>query len=160
MGVENLLNAAEPLGSRRSRADAPIYTYTPRRDMPLTISVDKKRRLVITEGSGVLTLDDIASARAEARSNPDFDPTFDELFDVRGIVEARLSGAEMARIAASSVLGAGVFRAFVVANQKQHGLARMFSGLAEPHDQRVDIFRDMAVAEAWLASRRKAAGSA
>lgn len=127
--------------------------------MPLTVTVDKKRGLVITHGVGTVTLDDIASARAQLRANPDFDPSFYELFDVRDVIEARLSGAEMARIAASSVLAPGVCRAFVIANQKQHGLARMFSGLAEPHDQRVDIFRDMAVAEAWLASRREAARS-
>jgi len=126
--------------------------------MPLTVTVDKKRGLVITRGSGVLTLDDVASARAQARANPDFDPRFFELFDMRAVTEARITGAEMARIAASSVLGPGVCRAFVVANQKQHGLARMFSGLAEPHDQRVDIFRDIAVAESWLEARRKSAG--
>jgi hypothetical protein len=125
--------------------------------MPLTVSVDKKRGLIITHGTGVLTLDDIAAARAELRANPDFDPSFYELFDVRDVTEARLTGAEMARIAASSVLAPGVCRAFVIANQKQYGLARMFSGFAEPHDQRVDIFRDMSVAEAWLASRREAA---
>ena len=125
--------------------------------MPLTVTIDKRRGLVVTHGSGVLTLDDIAAARAQARANPDFDPTFNELFDVRDVKEARLTGADMARIAASSVLAPGVFRAFVVANQKQHGLARMFSGLAEPHEQRVDIFRDPAVAESWLMDRRKGA---
>src|SRR5690348_7200729 len=125
--------------------------------MPLTVTVDKKRSLIITHGSGVLTLDDVASARAQLRANPDFDPGFYELFDVRDVTEARLTGAEMARVAASSVLAPGVCRAFVIANQKQNGLARMFSGFAEPYDQRVDIFRDMTVAEAWLASRREAA---
>ena len=125
--------------------------------MPLTVTVDKKRALVITHGAGVVTLDDIARARAQLRANPDFDPSFYELFDLREVTEARITGAEMVRIAASSVLGPGVCRAFIVANQKQHGLARMFSGLAEPHDQRVDVFRDVAVAEAWLASRREAA---
>ena len=127
--------------------------------MSLTVTIDKKRGLIITHGAGVLTLDDIARARAQLRANPDFDPTFYELFDVRDVTEARISGAEMARIAASSVLAPGVCRAFVIANQKQHGLARMFSGLAEPHDQRVDIFRDTSVAEAWLASRREASAT-
>jgi hypothetical protein len=125
--------------------------------MSLTVSIDKTRGLVITHGAGVLTLEDIASARAQLRANPDFDPSFYELFDVRDVTEARITGAEMARVAASSVLRPGVCRAFVIANQKQHGLARMFSGFAEPYDQRVDIFRDMSVAEAWLASRRAAA---
>ena len=125
--------------------------------MPLMVSIDKQRGFIITHGVGVLTLDDVAGARAQLRADPDFDPTFYELFDVRDVTEARITGAEMARIAASSVLGPGVYRAFVIANQKQHGLARLFSGFAEPHDQRVDIFRDMVVAEAWLASKREAA---
>jgi hypothetical protein len=127
--------------------------------MPLTVTVDKQRALIITHGSGVLTLDDIASARAQARANPDFDSSFYELFDIRDLTEVQLSGAEIARVAASSVLGPGVCRAFVVANQRQHGLARMFSGFAEPHDQRVVVFRDMTVAESWLAARRSAAAS-
>jgi hypothetical protein len=102
-------------------------------------------------------MDDVASARAQARANPDFEPTLYELFDVRDVTELRLSGAEMARVAATSVLGPGICRAFVVSNQKQYGLARMFSGLVEPHDQRVLVFRDIAVAESWLAARRDAA---
>ena len=76
--------------------------------MPLTVSVDKKRRLVVTHGTGVVTLDDIASARAQLRANPDFDPAFYELFDVRDVTDTRISGAEMARVAASSVLAPGV----------------------------------------------------
>jgi hypothetical protein len=124
--------------------------------MPLTVSVDKRRGLVITHGSGALTLDDIASARAQIRANPEFDASFYELFDVRDVTEIRLTGAEIARVAASSVLGAGICRAFVVANQRQRGLARLFSGFAEPHNQRVVVFHDMAVAESWLASQREA----
>jgi hypothetical protein len=125
--------------------------------MPLTVSVDKARGLVITHGSGVLSMSDVADARAQVRANPDFDPAFYELFDVREVTEIQLTGAEMARVAASSVLAPGVCRAFVVSNQKQHGLARMFSGLAEPHDQRVLVFRDISVAESWLSARRAAA---
>ena len=124
--------------------------------MPLTVSIDTARQLVVTRGSGTLTMDDVASARAQLRANPDFDPTFYELFDVRDVTDVELTGAEMARIAATSVLAHGVCRAFVVSNQKQHGLARMFSGLAEPHEQRVLVFRDIDVAESWLLARREA----
>ena len=88
-------------------------------------------------------------------SNPDFDPRHYDLFDLREVTEIQISSAEMARIAGTSMFARGVCRAFVVKTQVQYGMARMFSGLAEPHDQNVFVFRDLAVAQAWLSSRRR-----
>jgi hypothetical protein len=123
--------------------------------MALSVTIDVERSLIVTRASGVLTFDDVLAARAETRSHPDFDPRYFDLFDLREVTEIEISGAEMARIAATSVLARGVCRAFVVKTQVQYGMARMFSGLAEPHDQNVFVFRDLAVAEAWLESRRR-----
>jgi len=121
----------------------------------LSVTVDVARGLIVTCASGVLTFEDVVSARAQAQANPNFDARYNDLFDLREVTEIRITGAEMARIAATSVLAPGVCRAFVVTTQVQYGMARMFSGLAEPHDQNVFVFRDLAVAEAWLSSRKR-----
>ena len=123
--------------------------------MTLSGTIDVSRGLIVTRASGILTLEDVLSGRAELHSNPDFDPRYYDLFDLREVTEIRISSAEMARIAATSMFARGVCRAFVVKTQVQYGMARMFSGLAEPHDQNVFVFRDLAVAEAWLSSRRR-----
>ena len=119
------------------------------------MTVDIARGLIVTRATGVLTFEDVLSARAQAQANPNFNAGYNDLFDLREVTEIRISGAEMARIAATSVLARGVCRAFVVTTQVQYGMARMFSGLAEPHDQNVFVFRDLAVAEAWLSSRQR-----
>jgi len=121
----------------------------------LSVTVDVARGLIVTCASGVLTFEDVLSARAQAQAHPNFDASYNDLFDLREVTEIRLTGAEMARIAATSVLSRGVSRAFVVTTQVQYGMARMFSGLAEPHDQNVFVFRDLAVAEAWLSARKR-----
>ena len=123
--------------------------------MSLNVTVDVARGLIVTRATGVLTFEDVLSARAQAQANPNFNAGYNDLFDLREVTEIRISGAEMARIAATSVLARGVCRAFVVTTQVQYGMARMFSGLAEPHDQNVFVFRDLAVAEAWLSSRQR-----
>ena len=123
--------------------------------MSLNVTVDVTRGLIVTRATGVLTFEDVLSARAQAQANPNFNAGYNDLFDLREVTEIRISGAEMARIAATSVLARGVCRAFVVTTQVQYGMARMFSGLAEPHDQNVFVFRDLAVAEAWLSSRQR-----
>jgi hypothetical protein len=118
--------------------------------VPITVTVDVSRRLVLTRGSGVVTTEDVVSARGQALGNPAFDPTYNELFDIRDVTAVQMSGAEMARIAATSVLSRRVRRAFVATTHVQYNMARMFSSLSEPHEQNVHVFRDLAVAEAWL----------
>jgi hypothetical protein len=121
----------------------------------LSVTVDVARGLIVTRASGVLTFEDVLSGREQARTHPSFDARYNDLFDLRDVTDIHITGAEMARIAGTSVLSPGVYRAFVVRTQVQYGMARMFSGLAEPHDQHVFVFRDLAVAEAWLSSRKR-----
>src|SRR5256885_2044489 len=108
--------------------------------MPMVVNVDVGRRLILTTGSGVLTTEDVVSARQQALGNPAFDPTYNELFDIREVTAVQMSGAEMARIAASSVLTRRVRRAFVAKTHVQYNMARMFSSLSEPHEQNVHVF--------------------
>ena len=113
--------------------------------MTLSVTIDVARGLIVTRASGILTLEDVLSARADLHSNPDFDAHYYDLFDLREVTEIQITGAEMTRIAATSMLARGVCRAFVVKTQVQYGMARMFSGLAEPHDQNVFVFRDLSL---------------
>src|SRR5215218_3544751 len=122
--------------------------------MAVTYSIDTSRRLIVSRGSGVLTDDELRSARALMQGDPAFDRSFGQLFDLRGFTEIQLSIPGMARIAASSAFAPGVRRAFVGTTEAQYEMARTFALLSEPHDQLVYAFRDISIAEAWLMEQR------
>jgi hypothetical protein len=48
------------------------------------------------------------------------------------------------------LFGPGARRAFVTGSEEQYGLARVFAVYAEMTGNFVEVFRDLADAEAWL----------
>jgi len=118
--------------------------------MPLTYMIDASRRIIVARASGVLTEDDLRSMRVLMQGDPGFDRTFGQLLDLRDATEIVVSLPAMARLAAASAFAPGVRRAFVGITDDQYNMAWTFAMLSEPHDQLVHVFRDMAVAEAWL----------
>ena len=118
--------------------------------MPLTYVIDASRRIVVARASGVLTEDDLRSTRMLMQGDPAFNRNFAQLFDLRAATALNVSVPAMARLAASSAFAPGVRRAFVGITDAQYNMAWTFAMLSEPHDQLVHVFRDIAVAEAWL----------
>jgi hypothetical protein len=118
--------------------------------MPLTYIIDASRRIIVARASGVLTEDDLRSTRMLMQGDPAFNRNFAQLLDLRAASEVFVSVPAMARLAASSAFAPGVRRAFVGITDAQYSMAWTFAMLSEPHDQNVHVFRDFAVAEAWL----------
>jgi len=118
--------------------------------MPLTYVIDASRRIIVARASGVLTEDDLRSTRMLMQGDPAFNRNFGQLLDLRAATAVSVSVPAMARLAASSSFAPGVRRAFVGITDAQYNMAWTFAMLSEPHDQLVHVFRDFAVAEAWL----------
>jgi hypothetical protein len=118
--------------------------------MPLTYMIDASRRIIVARASGILTEDDLRSVRMLMQGDPAFNRNFGQLLDLRAATEVIVSVPAMARLAASSAFAPGVRRAFVGISDAQYNMAWMFAMLSEPHNQLVHVFRDIAVAEAWL----------
>ena len=90
------------------------------------------------------------SARILMQGDAAFNASFGQLFDLRAVTDVQVSVPAMARLAATSSFSPGVRRAFVGVSDAQYNMAWTFARLGEPHGQLVHVFRDIAVAEAWL----------
>jgi hypothetical protein len=118
--------------------------------MPLTYTIDTSRRIIVSRASGVLTEDEMRSTRILMQGDGSFNAGFGQLLDLRSVTEVLVSVPAMARLAATSSFSPGVRRAFVGISDAQYNMAWTFARLGEPHGQVVHVFRDMAIAEAWL----------
>jgi hypothetical protein len=122
--------------------------------MPLSYAIDRRRRVVVTRASGVLTLDDAVRVRGLLQSDPVFRSHFALLFDLREVTQVNMSFQALARLAATTVFAAHARRAFVCATELQHEVAHAFSLIGREHQLVVRVFREPHVAESWLAERR------
>jgi len=122
--------------------------------MPLTYTIDRRLKIVVARASGVLSEEDLRGSREQIQSDPAYSPSFAQLFDLSDVTDIEVSIPVMARIAGSSTVSPGARRAFVGVNDIQYEMARTFAALSEPHHHSVHVFRDRAVAEAWVLEQR------
>lgn len=121
--------------------------------MPVEVSVDGKRRLVVARLSGVLTLQEILGAIDGAAGDPLFGPGFDVLSD-HTLVEEPITPAQAKEMVKHLRELADAFQGFrwavVTVAPASYGMIRMVSALVEPAGIDVRVFPSLAEAEAWL----------
>jgi hypothetical protein len=54
-------------------------------NLPVSYKIDKKRRMVMTTWSGVLTEDEILAQQRQLKNDPDYDPSFSQYSDLTGV---------------------------------------------------------------------------
>ncbi len=119
--------------------------------MPADFFIDTQLGIVFSKATGVLGWAEAADHMARLRSHPDFRPEFNQLFDFRPVSSVTLSHAEVRRLAKPTIFGARSLRAFVVANDLDYGLARMFATYRDLEGETgIVIFRVMQEALTWL----------
>ena len=94
--------------------------------MPASYKIDKERGLVMTIGAGVLTREDIQGHMDRLSADPDFDLNFSQLADFREITEVEIEPEDVRQFAHRIIYTSSSRRAFLVKNDLQFGLARMF----------------------------------
>ena len=120
--------------------------------MPADFYIDAPRRLVFSRGTGVLTFADCRGHMERLLGEPGFRPEFNQLIDFRDVTDVAISAEEIVLLAARNVFSPKSRRAFVVANDLQFGLARMFRSYRENAGEKgIQIFREMKEALVWLA---------
>jgi hypothetical protein len=118
--------------------------------MSIDYHIDPSRRLVVSRASGTVTYPELRTLYRCMRTDPAFDPAYRQLADVRDVTHFDLTGSAVADIARLRLFAPGTRRAFVVSGAAAYGIARMFGAYAESVAQDVQVFRDLAAAEAWL----------
>ena len=66
--------------------------------MPAFYKVDKERRLVMSTGSGVVTLADLLAHQEKLLADPDFSPDFSQLWDLAHVTNVELTNEELRKL--------------------------------------------------------------
>lgn len=123
----------------------------------VTYTIDAKERLIRTRCSGFVNVEEVTEHFRELASDPACPDYLDVLLDLSSINslpdkrELQAVTVELGRVRARVRFG---LCAIVVERLVLYGMLRMFSVMAQDYFSSIRVFRDIAEAEAWLASQR------
>lgn len=134
-----------------SRLTAPKKSRWNGVHVPADYKIDKKRRLVHSFGSGMLSKDDVLGHMNRISVDPDFDPTFSQLLDFTKVTDIDFGPAEVREFAERNIFAPHARRAFVVQNDLHFALARMFEIHRELRGETgIGVFRTEEEAMEWI----------
>ena len=114
-------------------------------------NIDKERRLVLSSGSGVLTKEDLLGHMDRLSNDPDFDPDFAQVLDFTRIDLVEVEPEDVRQLAQRNIFSPRSRRAFVVKDDLQFGLARMFEIHRELKGETgIRVFRTFDEAMDWI----------
>jgi hypothetical protein len=114
-------------------------------------TIDKERRLVLSSGAGVLTKEDLLGHMDRLSKDPDFDPDFSQVSDFRQIAALEIGPEDVRQLAQRNIFSPRSRRAFVVKDDFQFGLARMFEIHRElKGEMGIRVFRNFDEAMDWI----------
>ena len=124
--------------------------------MPVTLSIDKNRRLVVTTGQGVVTDKDFVDARRRLTADPEFDPSYDRIWDFHDVTESLVTEETIGKLVASSPNAERqICRAVVLS--KRPGATKSilhFITCTRQSNRGIAAFPDLASAEKWVTATR------
>jgi len=118
--------------------------------MSFDYQIDVARRLVISRGWGALTDQDLLSHAASLAKDPRFQRDMRQLVDFREVARIEFATGTIHRMVGVNPFGAGARRAFVLSSAGAYGMARMYQSLSDPSPDKVELFRELEPALAWL----------
>jgi hypothetical protein len=126
--------------------------------MAASYKIDKERRLVMSTGSGVLTLADLLAHQEKLLADPDFSPDFSQLWDLTNITEVELTSKDVHRLAQRSIFSPDSRRAILVSRDLVFGLARMFEIYRDILGENgIRVFRNLDDALEWVLAKKTTA---
>lgn len=120
--------------------------------MPESYEIDAARGIVVCRAWGNFTNEELRQHYRRMLADPAFRPEFAQLGDLCGVTAFTVDSATIESTARMEVFDAGTPRAFVARPGVGYGLARMFSAYASSQGQVLEVFSDLATAQAWLVS--------
>lgn len=128
--------------------------------MPASYQIDKKRRLVISKATGVITLADGVVHQKQLLADADFDPSFSQLADLTEVTKWDVQVEDLRQLAEKSIFSPMSRRAFVVGSEEAFGLFRMFETFREmAGEQGIRVFRQREEALRWVMSSPEKVGA-
>jgi hypothetical protein len=119
--------------------------------MPVRSSIDKERRLILTEVVECVKFEDVKAHQDRLLADPDFDPTFDQLIDTTAATMFDLTPTEARMLAQCRTVSSESRRAFVATAPYIYGLGRMMQAYhAVLEYASVKVFHSVDEALKWL----------
>ena len=124
--------------------------------MAVETVIDIDARVITRTVRGATTFDEITGVFEETLAHPDFRPGMDAIWDLRQADLTNLTRDDMRCIAEymqrkSETRGTGYKAALVVFREVDFGFSRMCKTYADDLPVRLQIFRSLEEAQAWLA---------
>jgi hypothetical protein len=120
--------------------------------MAITYTISREERRINAFATGITRVDDLRALIKSLLADPGFVPGMRGLYDAR-YAEPDITILELAEIAgqAKKLLDRGLGRiALVAESETTYRVAKTFSILARAVGIDVDVFRELAAAQAWL----------
>ncbi len=118
--------------------------------MSITTTIDHPRGVIIATAGPTVTDHDWLWLQAALRSLVDSGLAFDQLVDLRLVEDCRLSPKVMRLSAKNPALVSGSRQALVADNNLTYGMCRMYEILSASRPSKIEVFRDIRSALAWL----------
>ncbi len=127
-----------------------------KRSMPAWYKIDKEHKLVLSTGSGVVTLGDLVDYQKKLVEDPEFSPGYSQLFDFTHVSKLDVSAADISILAQKTAFSPSARRAILVGTDQAHEYSEMFRNLRESMgDRGIRTFRVLDEALDWLVRKVK-----
>jgi hypothetical protein len=119
--------------------------------VPAFYKIDKERRIVLSSVAGVLTRTDIQGHMDRLSNDSDFDPNYSQIVDFTQLSGVDIEPEDVRQFAERNIFSPRSRRAFVVKDDLQYGLARMFEIHRELNGETgIRVFRTIDEALDWV----------
>ena len=119
--------------------------------VPLSLKIDKERKLVLTTGSGLLTKEEVLAHQDQILKHPDFDPSFSQLADFARLTNTDINMGDLQTFAKRDVFSIHSRRAIVVKSELAFGFAKIFELYLQLAGARgIRVFRTHTEALNWI----------
>lgn len=124
--------------------------------MPAWYKIDKTHGIVLSSGSGTVTISEMLEHQRKLFDDPDFDATFSQLIDFTHVASLDATADDFRTLAEKSKFKHNARRAILVGNDTIFELSEVFRSLREEiGDRGIKTFRTLDEALDWLAHRTK-----
>jgi hypothetical protein len=121
--------------------------------VPVSLKIDKERKLVLTTGSGRLTKEEVLAHQEQILKHPDFDPAFSQLADFARLTNTDINMGDLQTFAHRDVFSIHSRRAIIVKSDLAFGFAKIFELYRQVAGARgIRVFRTHHEALNWILS--------
>jgi hypothetical protein len=135
------------------------YCRTERVTVPISYRIDPERNLVTTRAEGVVTDEDMVRYRSQLSSDVDFQAGMKILSDHRNVERHQITVEGIYRsMKVDETLEVKLKdckQAIVTQSDLHFGMMRIYQMMMRDTFPKIEIFRDIAAAEAWLFSEEE-----